>query len=449
MKKIIFLVDINSCKFLIVNENNKWNLPSINYANDISKIKKKFYKKYKLNIKEQINVIEETEKYIFVKCIGDDNDYNKKNFKSGVINEIYQLLSNKIHKQLLFNIALKINLEIFNDAFWLGIILTIEDKINNKIMKSILTDFLLFFSSSFCEELLIYKFGDMKDPNYVSEKQIKELRKTYFKSCPLYNSKNIKNIIHEMGINFENYVFDNVLFFSNGILIDINSRTWNNRNKNNFDLYSRIILSPRRWIKNSYPQLNDVFEKIRKTYVNEFVNRFNQKEITYKSYSTKKLFNNNLSNDEKIYILQRIGLLKTTMFISKIFKNGNFISIGKPDENIKVDLDRFLLKVKATLIEILWNDKIKNNLPFLNKIIDNKPNEISNDFFPINRKCRDNIHYGFYNELTNNEINILNKYQDMYINYVIYEFEKQLIVKFGIGYRIGLALAKIQYWSSH
>lgn len=449
MKNIIFLIDTGNSKFLIINEKNKWNLPTLNRMKDMKNIKEKFYKKYKLNIKENtFNIIEETQKYIFIKCIIDTEDYDKTIYKVGVINEIHPIISNQLHKQLLFNISLKIGFEILNDSFWLGIILTTEDKIKNEMMKALLTDFLLFFSSSFCEELITYKFGGVKDPNYVSNKQVKELRKTYFKKCPLYNSKTIRHIIDEMGINFENYVFDNVLFFVDDELIDINSRTWSNRNKENFDLFNGIVLSPRRWIKNFHPQLNDIFEELRKPYVDDFIKRFDKKNIIYKSYSTKKLFNNNLSNDEKIYILQRIGLLKTTMFFSKIFRNGNFITINEK-ENIKVDFDIFLMKVKATLIELLWADNKKNTLSFLNNTLENYPKDICEEFFPINRKCRDNIHYGFYNELTTNDIKILNKYQDIYLNYVISEFEKQLTIKFGISYKIGLTLAKIQYWSSH
>ena len=306
----------------------------------------------------------------------------------------------------------------------------------------------LFFSSSFCEEVVIYKFGDVKDQNYVSNKEIKKLRKTYFKKCPLYNSKTIKAIIDEMRIDFDNYVFDNVLFFADNELLDVNSRTWNNRKKEKFDLYNGLILSPRRWIKNFYPQLNPIFEEIRKPYVYEFTKRFSEKEIVYKSYSTNKLFTNELSKNEKIYILQRIGLLKTIMFFSNIFQDGNYININEK-ENIKVDFNSFLLKVKASLIELLWNDKNNNNIPFLNEILNNYPEEINDEFFPINRKCRDNIHYGFYNELTEDEINFLNKYQDIYLRYIINKFEKKLTINFGIRYRIGLMLAKIQYWSSH
>lgn len=447
MKKIIFLVDTNNSKFLVVKEKDEWNLPTISHVNDIEDISEKFYKKYKVTIRK-ISIIEETEKYIFVKSITDDSDFDKTLFGAGVINEIQPLISNKLHKQLLFNMSLKIGLEIFNDSFWLGIILTTEDKIKNEMMKALLTDFLLFFSSSFCEELIIYKFGDVRDKNSVSIKQIKELRKKYFKKCPLYNSTRIKSIINEMGIDFENYVFDNVLFFVNNELIDINIRTWDTRSKENFDLYNGIVLSPRRWIKNFHPQLNNIFEELRKPCIEEFINRLKSKEITQKTYSTKKLFDNNLSNDEKTYILQRIGLLKTTMLISETFKNNYFADINK-QENVKVDFDSFILKVKATLIEILWNDRIKNNIPFLNKVLENYPREICEEFFPINRKCRDNIHYGFYNELKDSEIMILNKYQDIYLNYVIKEFEKKLTIKFDLNYKISLAIAKIKFWASH
>lgn len=254
----------------------------------------------------------------------------------------------------------------------------------------------------------------------------------------------MKNIIKEMGIDFDNYVFDNVLFYVDDELIDINSRTWFNKNKDDFDLYNGIVLSPRRWIKNFYPQLNDMFEEIRKPYVDEFVRRFSEKNVIFKSYSSNRLFDNSLSKDEKIYIMQRIGLLKTTMYFSKIFGNENFINTNEA-KNIKISFDAFLIKVKAELIELLWNDNCQNNIPFLKKIIENYPGEITNAFFPINRKCRDNIHYGFYNELTSTELNILNKYQDVYLNYVIKEFEKELKIKFGVGYIIGLALAKLQY----
>lgn len=446
MKKIIFLVDTNNSNFLIVNNKSRWELPTLSVnenSMDENLICERYQRKYRHPIRN-ICLIEKNNNFVFFKCQTDCNFIQEPQFKVGVINEIMPLIKNKFHNQLLLNLSIKIGNEMLNDSFWLGIILTVEDKIHDLTMKALLTDFLLFFSSSFCEEAVTYKFCGK---NYKFDNKIKKMRKRYFKKCPLYNSKDIKIIIKEMGIDFDNYVFDNVLFYIDNELIDINSRTWFNRDKEEFGLYNAIILSPRRWIKNFCPQLNDFFENIRKPYVDKFVKEIDKKKITFKTYSSKKLFDNDLSNNEKIYIMQRIGLLKTIIYFSKVFKFGNYVIMNE-EKNIIVSFDKFLLKVKAELIELLWNDNCQNNLPFLNNILMNYPSEISNDFFRINRKCRDNIHYGFYNELTFNEINILIDNQDLYLNYIITEFEKHLKIKFNIGYKISLVLAKIQYWSS-
>lgn len=39
--------------------------------------------------------------------------------------------------------------------------------------------------------------------------------------------------------------------------------------------------------------------------------------------------------------------------------------------------------------------------------------------------------------------------QDIYLNYVISEFEKRLNLKLGFGYKLALFLVKLQYWSNN
>lgn len=116
-------------------------------------------------------------------------------------------------------------METLNDSFWLGIILSVEDKLVDIGLKLILSDFLLFFSSIFCVETINYKFGEIKE-NKSSEGEIRKLRKSYLKECPLYDSKEVKKIISSMGINFDNYFFDIFIYLLNNKIIDINSRTW-------------------------------------------------------------------------------------------------------------------------------------------------------------------------------------------------------------------------------
>ena len=73
---------------------------------------------------------------------------------------------------------------------------------------------------------------------------------------------------------------------------------------------------------------------------------------------------------------------------------------------------------------MLWNDNKNNNLPFLNNILMNMSKEVNDSFYIINRKCRNNIHYGFYNEVSMEELINLKIMQEIYLNYVVKEFKK-------------------------
>lgn len=68
------------------------------------------------------------------------------------------------------------------------------------------------FSSIFCEEVINYKIGEIKNRKFM-HKEIKELRNSYLKKCPIIKSKEIKNMISSMGINFDKYTFDIVVFY--------------------------------------------------------------------------------------------------------------------------------------------------------------------------------------------------------------------------------------------
>lgn len=443
MKKAIILVDMENSKFLMIKEDNRWKLPTLEGIREINEIELYFEDKYKNKIRN-IDLIEEKEDYYLLKCFL-TGTIEKLEYKSNVINELYSDIDDEQHKKILFDISKQVYMEILNDSFWLGIILTIEDKIINEEYKYILSDFLLFFSSIFCVETINYRFGEIKNKNFIKDSEIKKLRKSYLKKCPLYSSKDISAIIKEMGINFDEYVFDIVVFLLNDELIDINSRMWNKRK---WDLYNSIIMSPRNWIKNCLPENNEIFERLRETYVEEFISRFNKKRIIKKSYSTYKLFDNTLSYNEKVYILQRIGLIKTILMISNEFCNGNYIKINEK-EGLCLNFNKFLIKAKATIIELIWNDNKSNDIPVLKDIMEKISYEMDENFYKLNRKCRDNIHYGFYNKINDIQYKELSCMQDFYLNYVVKEFEKKLNLKLGLGYKIALCFAKLQYWANN
>lgn len=450
MGKTILLIDTNNnSSFLIVKERENWSLPTIGTDNNVEE---EFLKKYHIKINPITKeIIENNPGCKFIKY--NTNDCNLKldetKYYCGIINDIINKIQDKYQQKLLIQLTTKISIEQINDSFWLGIILSIEDKIDDFIAKQELSDFLLFFSSIFCDEVIKYKFGQIKNYNQETlKKLIDKLRSSYLKFCPKYNSERTRKSIKEMGINFNEYVFDITLILQNNKLIDTNFSTWSRRKTEHlYKEFNGIVLSPRKWIKNSFPQYNAYFEQMRKKYVDYYVSKFKKIEMKFeeKSYSSYKLLNNSLTADEKVYIIYRLGILKSVKFISDFFEEIAYSLVNIEEQQI-IDFQRFILKIKATIIEMLWNDKNQNEIPFLNNALNNLKSKIDSKFFSVNRKCRNNIHYGFYHKLYKNDYDILNKYQDIYLDYIISEFEKNINYNFDFKYNVQLFLAKILFY---
>lgn len=445
MKQTIFLIDIGNAEFLIEND-DKYKLPTLENYKEIKNISDDFFKKYDIKIKEHsIEILKNTDNYILIKAHADKFTKNEK-YECKILKEAYEMIDEPIHKSLLLDINNNILFETINDSFWLGVILTVEDNLEDYQMKNILSAFLLHFSSIFCQEVVKYKLGKIINPELSNNSNLKKMRNSYLKDTPLYDSKKIKKVIEEMGINFDkDGIFDIVLYMLDNELIDINSRNWNFNKINNYEMYNGIICSPRRWIKNQLTEeINNGFEKLRKEIVEQIIKKFSEIKIIPKSYSTKRLFNTGLSYNEKVYILQRIGLIKTIKLIYEIFGKENF-SIEKDDTGFYIDFNVFFIKVKATLIEMIWNDNKNNDIPFLREILSELPKELDESFFIINRKCRDNIHYGFYNNLEKEEYLILDKNQNIYINYIIEELNKKITYVFDKKYCLEIKIANFLY----
>lgn len=339
----------------------------------------------------------------------------------------------------------KIVNEILNDAFWLGFILEIKRGITNYNRKEILSSFLIFYSSIFCEETIQSGHGGLSGKRDVTLKDIEDFRHYNLKYCPSIKSSNTNQILEEMGISFDNFVFDTVLTLNRDELLDINFRNWKFNKKEEFELLDGVVSTPIRWIEilmsDIYIYIEKIFEEMSKKYIKK-IETYN---INKKSYSTYKLFKNNkLNNDEKLYILQRYGLIKSVMFLNNII-----------DENISLDVDCwhfdfniFITKCKAILIEMFWNDFKSNKSLNILEIISNKNKIIiPENFYSINRKCRNNLHYSDYHNLSKEDRNILSEFQEKYLNNVIDTFNENITLKFGIFYNLGLSLAKLEYWS--
>ena len=339
----------------------------------------------------------------------------------------------------------KIINEILNDAFWLGFFLEIKRNITDYNQKEILSSFLIFYSSIFCEETIKSNYGGLSGKRNVTLKDIEDFRNYNLKYCPSSKSANATTVIKEMEISFDEFVFDTVLTLSNNELLDINFRSWDLNKKENFELLDGIVATPIRWIEILMPDIYSDIENIFAELSQKYIKKISNYNINKKSYSTYKIFKNSkLNKDEKLYILQRYGLIKCVFCINNIIDDNISIDIG----SWHFDLKLFMTKCNAILIELFWNDfKSNKTLNILETISIKNKRLIPDEFYSINRKCKNNLHYSDYHNLSKKDLEILFTFQKKYLNNVLNTFNDNITLKFGLLYRLELFLAKLEYWS--
>lgn len=339
----------------------------------------------------------------------------------------------------------KIVNEILNDAFWQSFILELKRNISDLYQKEILSNFLIFFSSIFAEETIKAGFGGMSEKTTITEKEVSKFRNHNLKYCTKIDSATTLKTISEMGISFDEYIFDIVLTIRNSEVMDINFRGWDYSKEENFNLLDGTVSTPNVWMEKLMPEIYDQMIELLKDLSKKYINQISNSEIKKRSYSTFKLFaRTKIDAENKLYVLQRYGLVKTMMFINDLINEEIKISIHEAVFDSKL----FIIKCKSILLELFWNDKKSNpNLSVLNEIFSLNKESIPAEFYAINRRIRDNLHYSDYHYLTDTEMEILKTYQDIYFKNIIKVFDAKIDYKFGLGYKLGLSIAKILKWS--
>lgn len=331
--------------------------------------------------------------------------------------------------------------EIINDAFWLGFILELKRKTSNIAKKEVLSSFLIFFSPIFTCETLKSNYGELSGKRNITSTQINNYRMHNLKYVHNMESKDTNKLLTEMGIDFENYVFDLNLLVNNNNLIDTNFRNWNSNKEEYFELLDGLVATPFRWIEMLLPGLFKEIEEILIDLVDRYLNNINEFKLEKKPYASSKLFSGaNINNNEKVYILQRYGLVKTVILLDKLMKESIVFNIG----NMEINSNHFFIKIKAIIIELFWNDN-KKHLSILNKIFELNNIEIDKRFYTLNRKIRDNIHYNWIVNIKEEEYQFVSNYQCRYLKNVIKVFDEHLHIEFDDIYERDYEFAKLIY----
>lgn len=350
------------------------------------------------------------------------------------------MIDEKIEKENINSEKQQVN-EIINDAFWLGFILELKRKVSNIAKKEILSSFLIFFSSIFTCETLKSNYGGLSGKRNITTTQINNYRMNNLKYVHNMKSKDTKKILMEMGVDFENYVFDLNLFVNDNNLIDTNFRNWNSNKEEYFELLDGIVATPFRWIEILLPGLFEEIEKILKDLIDKYLNNIDEFKLEKKPYASSKLFSNaNINDNEKLYILQRYGIVKTIILLNKLMQESIVFNIG----NMEINSNHFFIKIKSIIIELFWNDN-KKHLSILDKIFELNNIEIDKKFYTLNRKIRDNIHYNWIANIEEETYQFVSIYQDIYLKNVIKVFDEYIVIKFDDIYERDYEFAKLMY----
>lgn len=313
-------------------------------------------------------------------------------------------------------------------------------------MKELFSNFLLFYGSIFCGEILSAKFGGMGENSTTTVKEIEEFRNNNLKHCYTMTSDTAKRVIEEMGVDLDNYIFDIVLTLNDSNIVDINFRSWNCNKLENQCLLECVVSTPNAWMENLMPGIYETMLDLLKKHTDNLIDKISNYQITKKSYSSNKLYmNSTLTSNDKIYILQRYGHVQLVNFFDILFNYHISIKCG----NFTLDSNKFITKCKAILIEMFYNDSKNNkNITILNEVFSLNQNSIPSEFYSKNRSVRDNLHYGDYHYLSEKEWTLVKKYQDVYLKNVLDVFDKNISYNFGFAYKFGLWLAKVYKWSN-
>lgn len=312
--------------------------------------------------------------------------------------------------------------EFINDAIFETVILHLYDKVKDPYHRQFVGNFLLTISDIYIYEFSKFKFIDTSTIKSENMKLLKDLRKNSMKYSFASNSDHFNKKATDMGLSYNNLnINDCVIYYDNNKkYVDSNFRMWSYYKENIeskkffYDLIKNCDLWMKGLLKNNefdfYTGIMEGLEALE----NVLVTELNKHNIKVVSYSVSRLFDRNKFEDmQKGFILNYYGFIKSILYFEKIFLNQNIsITTG----NVKFESKKFFCKLKSICIKNIY-DYFKEDKSVLwnnfQKIIDS---EIPSDFWRLSGLCRRNIHYKDFVKISDEDFEIIEKYQKIYFD---------------------------------
>ena len=277
------------------------------------------------------------------------------------------------------------------------------------------------------DENEFYKSNDLK-------KKVKEYRMLTVRK-KVKDSDYIKSIKEHMGIELKEDVFDINIVELNNEIKRFNFSEYNKEDDRDF--LSSCYSTNTEFSKEILKRIMKITEKEYKGIINSIINNQNKDIKNLEnalsgnrySYKSSKLFlNSNITELDKVFILYRLNMIVILIELQKFLKKYK-ITIRIMD-NIICDVHKFVSKIIALEIEIIGNDIRSLDTNFsrdLQQKLDNILLKENKEFYILNRKLRDNIHYGRIDMLDDKLYNNIIKLQNVYLNIVYREMRKNLL----------------------
>ena len=295
--------------------------------------------------------------------------------------------------------------EILQDVVFICVFKKFVESIKNPEAKRYFSMFVKDLSIIYLYELSVFSEDKKilsKDELFKSniKKKIREERNSIHRS--IYQSNTIKEKSLKMGIEMNEKVYDiNIVIDKNNKLLDINLENYNEEDKLKFwndivytnEKIAKELLKDITGNSNVLDWVYNVLNEKALDKIQDLEDIFIGFRYSYSSYELFKNFNS-FTDDDKYFVMYRYRLLYSIICIDNFFKKYPLeLKIG---DISNLEIKNYILKIKSLIIDILGNDILKLNTDFVKKIRLDIKKEIEDhnpDFFMINRKIRNNIHY--------------------------------------------------------
>lgn len=328
--------------------------------------------------------------------------------------------------------------ELMNDIVCFEFIRSIMERMENTEAKGYINSYLKLFAPVFIHELInaLDKLGVVPKTDQLApsvQRFINQERQRALKNV-ITKSPRAESAVKEMGLTFSHEVYDINVVVGNGALMDTNFELYADPLEN-IDLWNQMFVTPRAllsvfaeaFLQHSTFDLHEIWHTIEGelAVLAQRVDR--SLPCSRYSYPSCRLFKTapELTLVDRVLILYRFRLVSSAKIVPEVIPPLS-LEIG----GVKaVDTTRFFRKYRALVIEIFGQQFKEPPTGFTAKIIEDLEKRIDDkSFFRLSRSLRNNLHYEATNSLTSDEIELVDRYQMIYLTTLIAHFTAYLTV---------------------